>query len=125
MIPERPEIHQILKTLVLPTGLGEINTWQDTSKAKISKIVFIFLVQVRKHCHEFTWFLQVFNFQKWHLSRAELGDYGVEELSSLLHHASVSPYFSDEEKEAVVSQWLTASLGLKSSSLGPSCIIIS
>jgi hypothetical protein len=46
-------------------------------------------------------YFQVFNFQKWPLSRAELGDYGVEELSSLLHHASVSPYFSDEEKEAI------------------------
>jgi hypothetical protein len=39
------------------------------------------------------------------LSRAELGDYGVEELSSLLHHASVSPYFSDEEKEAILRDW--------------------
>jgi hypothetical protein len=41
------------------------------------------------------------------LSRAELGDYGVEELSSLLHHASVSPIasFSSSEKYGETEAW--------------------
>jgi hypothetical protein len=47
------QIQKFMNILIL----GEINTWQDTSKAKVSKLVFIFLIQVRKHCHEFTWFL--------------------------------------------------------------------
>ena len=64
-------------------------------------------------------YFQVFNFQKWHLSRAELGDYGVEELSSLLHHASVSLYFSDEEKEAILRDWTGVKLQIASLRTNP------
>ena len=64
-------------------------------------------------------YFQVFNFQKWPLSRAELGDYGVEELSSLLHHASVSPYFSDEEKEAILRDWTGVKLQIASLRTNP------
>lgn len=64
-------------------------------------------------------YFQVFNFHKWPLSRAELGEYRIEELANLLDHASVSPYFSDEDREANIRDWPGVKLQIASLRTNP------
>ena len=64
-------------------------------------------------------FFQVFNFQKWPLSRQELGDFGVDELCNLLHHASISQYFTRDEQESILRKWTGLKLQIASLRTSP------
>ncbi|KAJ8318674.1 hypothetical protein KUTeg_003765 [Tegillarca granosa] len=61
-------------------------------------------------------YFEIFNFHKWPLSRSDLSTYGQQDLTNLLNDPSISPFFSDEEKDGIISEWVPVKYNIQNGS---------